>query len=484
MKTTTFPIFVFLIAAFLSTSSLQKLYSQCTVANPHIEVTNNSQVGNNCTTVYDFSFDIDANNGNSKVFLTIWTGEEPIIDFKKAPLAVDLTGNGVNPPKTTIAINNSYVISQPASALIEANGNIQQNVFFATYPPDPANGASINYQSYSDNPSLYLTKVNLGGTLWRYTVHNLLASWTTAGSDCSDIPAITGAFWGTQSEALIPSTHCIQDNLQTSVVQGNFITTFTCSTPQNGYSFNFSSITPSTFDWAVYMDLDGNKNWDPTLDRSLSGTGALPANLQSVTNATSFSPGILNYSYANKTEKEQDLFLVVYPDGYNETTEPTVYRILNNCLALPVAFGAIKAVNKSGQLIINWQALTEDNVKEYGVEVSNDGFATWKEIGRLPSKAINGNSTATLNYQLVVGVPISFAVVGFALTLLVPVFRSRKMQILTLLIVIGTVIIACTKSAREADVMKGEAAVFVRIAQYDNDNDKPQYSTVMKVINE
>ncbi len=61
---------------------------------------------------------------------------------------------------------------------------------------------------------------------------------------------------------------------------------------------------------------------------------------------------------------------------------------------LPVTFGDIQAYQKNQDLQVDWQILTEANIKLYEVERSTDG-QNFTQIGTVASK---GNSTVVLNY--------------------------------------------------------------------------------------
>ncbi len=160
-----------------------------------------------------------------------------------------------------------------------------------------------------------------------------------------------------------------------------------------------------------------------------------------------------------------DLGTNVFP---NSTTIP-----------LPARFGALTATEQNGSIVVNWETLMEKDVKNFVVEASKDG-ATWHEIGRVNSKALNGNSDGVQSYQFIAGSSLALGAVSLALLLLIPVFRSRLLKASLAVLIIITVAVSCSKSD-VIDVKKSET-VFIRIAQYDIDSAEPTYSKVITVV--
>lgn len=336
----------------------------------------------------------------------------------------------------------------------------------------------------ASNPFIITT--SLGANDTHYQIDNLtLTTSTPCGSGGSTFSL---GLWGSQSNYDQTATGKNNTPIQcgmsapAQLFLPTITTAFHCGAPytdvsvKNTFDLNIAYGTPTTFNYNVYV-VDALGNHNNTTDLVYSGSttttaGNLNVNLANV-------PYPQSRNFADLLEKQKNLVVEITSPSFG--SQVITSAITNNCAQLPVTFGAISATIKtSGQLVVNWQSLTEENVDRYVVEASIDG-KNWKEIGTQELK-VGGNSTATVNYQLVVGLPVSFAVIGFAIILLFPAFRSRKTLMLALLIVIGT-IFACTDTSKEVDVSKVDV-MYIRIAQYDKGSDKPQLSPVQKVIKE
>jgi hypothetical protein len=71
------------------------------------------------------------------------------------------------------------------------------------------------------------------------------------------------------------------------------------------------------------------------------------------------------------------------------------------CGALPIELISFDGeYNGHGQVILNWTTATETENNFFTVERTTDGF-TYEEVGRINTKAVNGNSVSLLNYTLV-----------------------------------------------------------------------------------
>ncbi|MCH5720375.1 BspA family leucine-rich repeat surface protein [Niabella hibiscisoli] len=68
-------------------------------------------------------------------------------------------------------------------------------------------------------------------------------------------------------------------------------------------------------------------------------------------------------------------------------------------VVLPVVLGDITAVSKNKRLLVSWTTFSETNNDHFEIEASVDG-ENFTRIGRVSSKATNGNSEQSLIYQL------------------------------------------------------------------------------------
>ena len=84
-------------------------------------------------------------------------------------------------------------------------------------------------------------------------------------------------------------------------------------------------------------------------------------------------------------------------------------RIVNNVVdmgayelkagGLPVKVSELSGkINATGQVVLTWNSFTESYNKGFSIQVSSDGI-TFKEIGFVPSQALNGNSSTALSYN-------------------------------------------------------------------------------------
>ncbi len=180
-------------------------------------------------------------------------------------------------------------------------------------------------------------------------------------------------------------------------------------------------------------------------------------------------PGGINTVRAELVTQQSDytdLGTNVFP---NSTTIP-----------LPARFGALTAIEQNGSIKVNWETLMEKDVKEFVVEASKDG-KSWREIGRINSKALNGNSDGVQSYQFIASSSLALGALSLALLLLIPSFRSRLLRAALGAVVIIMVVTACSKQSDVVDVKKSET-MFVRIAQYDINSTQPTYSKAVLVV--
>ncbi len=162
-------------------------------------------------------------------------------------------------------------------------------------------------------------------------------------------------------------------------------------------------------------------------------------------------------------------------------TGSAVYKVLDND-ALPVTFGTINANRKGTTLQISWTTAAEANNSHFEIEGSVDGksFTTLKTVD---SKAVNGNSSSTIEYEVTLDKNNLGIVFGFSLLTLLSIagFKSGKKwgKISVLAVAIFIIANACNKS----DIAEepGDDTLFIRIAQVDKDGAKKHSQTVQVV---
>lgn len=183
--------------------------------------------------------------------------------------------------------------------------------------------------------------------------------------------------------------------------------------------------------------------------------------------------------YCTQTNMVQGWIFGTQADGQFKQYQ-CAQAIFSATTTLPAKFGAMKAISENGKLIVDWQTLMEKDVKEFVVEASKDG-KNWHAVGRVNSKALNGTTTDTQSYQLVVNSSLALGAISLALLLLIPSFRSRLLRAALGVVVIVMVVAACSKQDKVTDVKNSET-MFVRIAQYDINSTQPAYSKAILVV--
>ncbi len=159
--------------------------------------------------------------------------------------------------------------------------------------------------------------------------------------------------------------------------------------------------------------------------------------------------------------------------GYCEITDLAVIP----ASVLPADWGSINALVQNGQLKVQWQTLKEASNDHFEVEASADGV-TFSSIGKVDSKANNGNSDTALDYSF--NIDVNGVVLGFSAVALLLLFVRRRKTFLALATVLSIVMIVqigCSKTSN--DVATTSSTLFVRIAQVDKDG-KKTYSKVIQ----
>ncbi|MCH5600931.1 hypothetical protein [Niabella ginsengisoli] len=149
--------------------------------------------------------------------------------------------------------------------------------------------------------------------------------------------------------------------------------------------------------------------------------------------------------------------------------------------SLPVNFGNVIAEIKGNALNVNWQTLTEKSNDHFEIEVSKDGKSWSKAGSNISSKAAEGNSDLSIQYEQ--SIPLSgMAVMGASIFLLSMgmMFRRNKWLGSVLMIVgMSAVLYGCTKN--DNDISATAEKVYVRIKQVDKDG-TASYSKVVTAV--
>jgi hypothetical protein len=193
-----------------------------------------------------------------------------------------------------------------------------------------------------------------------------------------------------------------------------------------------------------------------------------------------------------KTTNDFDEVKLTVNDLVGIGNELQVYNaFVSGQAVLPVTFGEVNAVYQNGKLSLNWSTLSETNNKEFIVEGSVDG-KTWTKLGTVASKASDGNSDTSIQYDFSKSVQELIALSGFSLLsmilvaglalLMFPAIKRKSAFMLTPILAIAMTfaLFACSKSDNSPEI--GEKPVtYIRIAQVDKDG-STSYSKVVKVV--
>ncbi|MBO9594749.1 MAG: hypothetical protein J7599_17735 [Niabella sp.] len=150
-------------------------------------------------------------------------------------------------------------------------------------------------------------------------------------------------------------------------------------------------------------------------------------------------------------------------------------------IALPVQFGHVSAAITNNRLLVKWTTESEMNNDHFDIEVSGDG-TQFKKVASVASKAPEGVSSASLEYQYEAGLEEVMAVFGLGLLcfmLRVSKNRSGKTILVFAAFVAIAFITSCTK--KDFAIKTTNPELYLRIAQVDKDGAKA-YSKVIKVI--
>lgn len=149
---------------------------------------------------------------------------------------------------------------------------------------------------------------------------------------------------------------------------------------------------------------------------------------------------------------------------------------------LPVNFLAINATLNGNILLMQWQTASEQNNDYFNIYASEDG-KTWQELGKVNSKAVNGNSNTALSYEYSTAYSSStvqlagISVLGaLALAFLAFNRRNRWLISATAVVCFGVFFSSCQKNellgeqdATTAYNKQSNKAIYIKVMQTDKD---------------
>ncbi len=152
---------------------------------------------------------------------------------------------------------------------------------------------------------------------------------------------------------------------------------------------------------------------------------------------------------------------------------------------LPVRWGTVSAKYVNGKLLVNFSTESETNNDHFELQASNDGN-NFVKIAEVKSKAINGNSSLAINYE--VTIPLSGKVaLGFSVLALLGfgLIPNKKVRIFSSIVAIITIftIYSCSKNSNEAISMENAEYKYVKVVQVDKDGISKESKVISIVKN-
>lgn len=187
-------------------------------------------------------------------------------------------------------------------------------------------------------------------------------------------------------------------NLTSSPITGNTVGA-TQSMPAvlcNGYTGTANDdvwyqYTPSTSGPAV-ITVTGNGSFDAVLEAFSGSCGSLT----SLTCSDTSQNGGTEQVTINATAGTPYFFRVY--DFFSNLSSRGTFRISGPASALPVSLLYFKGQHVGNNNVLSWATATEVNNQGFEIEYSFDG-SDFRQLTFVDSKAVNGNSSSSLNYQ-------------------------------------------------------------------------------------
>ncbi len=246
-----------------------------------------------------------------------------------------------------------------------------------------------------------------------------------------------------------------------------FNQTNTNSTP-NGSAFQGITVT--------LKDGDGNTIATTTTDEN--GNYSFP-NIAPGPYAIEVTPPNTHDPYSDTHDTGDDGKVEIVMAGTNNSGNDFGLRDKS----LPAYFGNVSAIWSSNGLQISWNTLTESNNSFFEVQVSKDG-QNFTTIGKVDSKAPDGNSYSALQYDFTTGATSAAGLLGlsvFALAFGAFAFNRKNKLLYTLAIVFGLGLFLASCAKNDIDSVNAKSSLYVRIKQVDKAGTF-QYSKVVKAI--
>ncbi len=378
----------FLFIIFLFSAGLTgKVYAQCAVQNASFNIKNTVPVtANSCQVTFDFTFQLQNNNGNKYVCIQAWLQSDypdywhcsngaPTINPKKCPKAADLKKNGTGPlPFLNIFYNN----------------NVSPPVALTTYGPDASVPVTTGYT------------VSVGATSGGFTTITVQNVTVTVPQACGSATSVSADLWSAEGSSS-SNASCVFCNSVYAFNYPQITAAMNCLIPRH-YQVIINNINTSqtiTSSWQTFIDYAPFGTFGPedVLVDDESG------NVQTITAGNSYNSGFtLNYTGNDGTTVGTDGSLVVNHNLWVVVTtvglaNTQTQLIANTCSPLAVSLMSFDATRNNSTVTLSWETSTETNNNGFAIERNTTGV--WEQIGFVNSLAQGGSSTDKLDYQFV-----------------------------------------------------------------------------------
>jgi hypothetical protein len=396
-----FLLFLFLTSGALFSSKL--INAQCDLSFPNLArafSTDITPIGTNkCQYTVDVSFDIVTNSGFKYLFFHSWL----LQDYPNPPI-FNCGGNtpAVNPGTSA---QLGMAIDEPGKSFNDMGFINLNDLTFApdvavnvtanlatTYPHDP--GVVLNSPNNSPGMTATVTRKGSSDTL-HFDITNLKVIVNTP---CGTPVIIKTDIWGSNSNAPDPKAQCYVCGVSQSFGVPAISLQKICDAAPFKYSLGLTSAL-STDIHVVYRlyadDFDGVR--EPSGDDTLLFT----SDTIIVNSSTSFSSGLVNLPgdfCCTEPFSLQGIFVDVTAREFSNIVSSPVIEEACAASPLPISLRSFTAARTNSNVLLKWETASEQNSRGFYIE-RNLGNNVWQTLGFTETKAINGNSNSTLNYE-------------------------------------------------------------------------------------
>lgn len=149
---------------------------------------------------------------------------------------------------------------------------------------------------------------------------------------------------------------------------------------------------------------------------------------------------------------------------------------------LSADFGKVAATAVNDQLKVTWTTLNERNTSHFLVQASGDS-KNFQTIGRVNSRAINGNSDLTIDYEFSASANTGLlsAVSLLSLLLLSTANRRYRKKCVMMLVLTGITVLGINCTRDTITDLDREKPSFIRVVEVDK-NGGETFSRIVKVV--